>query len=65
LKKSDDKTGSTKDIWTCFIQRARCLKNIPGLLDNLMRYHGMFADMVRGNSAEVVDDGMADTGINA
>jgi L-arabinose isomerase len=36
-----------------------------GLLDNLMRYHGVFKDMVTANDVEVIDYGMADDSISA
>ena len=36
-----------------------------GLLDNLMRYHGIFKGMVSANGVEVLDYGMADDSISA
>ena len=36
-----------------------------GLLENLMGYYSVFADMVRANDVEVVDFGMADDSISA
>lgn len=40
-------------------------EQFEGLLNNLMGYHGLFADMVKENSVEVIDYGMIDTSMKA
>ncbi|HEY8500507.1 MAG TPA: L-fucose/L-arabinose isomerase family protein [Clostridia bacterium] len=40
-------------------------KQFEGLLDNLLRYHDLFAGMVKENSIEVIDYGMVDTSMKA